>query len=130
MKFALRGNLKAHIKVVHIGDRPFKCETCDKTFPLNKDLTRHKRIHTGEKPFECQQCDKKFTKKDGLTAHMRTHTGEKLFYCQTCKKGFSSKLNFSKHLKSKLHQIKEDLVDVKQEETDEGYLGKMNSEIA
>ena len=55
------------------GDRPYKCDTCDKEFNYLTTYKRHLNIHKGEKPFACDHCDKKFTRLNYLKNHLNTH---------------------------------------------------------
>lgn len=54
-------------KTVHTGQKPHKCDQCNRTFREKGTLREHIRIHTGDMPFECEFCGKRFRFKGVLT---------------------------------------------------------------
>jgi uncharacterized Zn-finger protein len=51
--------------------RKYQCTYCSKKFGWPTDLKRHTLIHTGERPFRCQSCDSTFTRNFLLKKHQR-----------------------------------------------------------
>lgn len=62
--------LKVH-NLVHLEQRPFACNVCDKSFISNSKLKQHSNIHTGERPFKCNYCPRDFTNFPNWLKHTR-----------------------------------------------------------
>ncbi|XP_043943325.1 zinc finger protein 506-like [Protopterus annectens] len=63
------------------GKKPYKCDTCGKSFLWKSKLAYHERTHTDDRPYKCAKCDWSFKQKKTLMSHEKTHTGERIHMC-------------------------------------------------
>ena len=60
-------------------------------FAYKDTFMGHHLIHSGEKPIKCDQCNKCFIKKSNLIIHQRTHSGNEPFKCEQSYECFAIK---------------------------------------
>lgn len=71
-KFCQRSSLKLHLRVHNNQRNPLKkyeCEMCDKYFPSENDLKKHRSACHDEKPFSCNICNERFSWRDQVSSH-------------------------------------------------------------
>ncbi|CAF0983312.1 unnamed protein product [Adineta ricciae] len=101
-------DIKKHIISEHgnqkFTDTGFKCQHCEKVFPVYADLEMHMREHTKKKPFECPICNKRFGQQGNLSCHLRIHSGVKPFTCTHCGKAFRHSNSLRRHART-VHSV-------------------------
>lgn len=92
--------LKSEISISEESPKKFVCDIClVASFSKSFSLKRHKMLHSGERPHKCEQCQKTFVQKTDLKRHETTHSENKSFSCNVdgCGKKFKTKKNLSSH---------------------------------
>ncbi|XP_047989459.1 protein suppressor of hairy wing-like [Leguminivora glycinivorella] len=114
-EFRQWSDLKYHKVSLHSNQKHFKCEFCSKEFARKYSLSVHRRIHTGERNYKCEYCNKSFRASSYRLSHMRTHTGDKPFKCVTCGKGFRVAGDLRRHALTHDKLARDKLARVKHE---------------
>ncbi|KAI9222577.1 hypothetical protein BC828DRAFT_403909 [Blastocladiella britannica] len=95
-------NLDDHIRSVHSGETPFKCDECGKGFARQRNLQQHLLIHSPDRPHKCSfpGCEKSFRHRGQLRDHERRHSEPKPFQCDAegCTESFSKHNQLHRHV--------------------------------
>lgn len=81
-------------------ERPFACDSCEKTYRFKFLLNRHVKIvhSTEEKKFKCDQCPYQSHYAFDFKEHKMTHSGEVKYFCETCQIGFRGSQSYKNHM--------------------------------
>lgn len=85
-KFTRPGSLNAHMRT----HKPYQCDICDKIFSTSGQLQCHAQLHARESLFKCDHCERRFPLKKSLHEHLcKEHAYENLPYeCEECGKRY------------------------------------------
>ena len=85
----------------HLGERPFKCDVCNRAFAVARSLKLHilkKHFDGLKKKFKCKLCDKRYALECDLRSHFRNHEQKKTVKCKICDKELTGNQSLRNHL--------------------------------
>ena len=88
-------NFKVHMATLHLENKEYHCERCDKKFGMWRLLKRHQEFYC-KAAFKCSKCKKPFSNSEALAEHKLTHK-TKTEKCEVCGKCFGSKMALKGH---------------------------------
>ena len=85
-------------KIVHRKTPTFKCmyKDCGKWFMRKWELTVHLKKHAG-KEYKCETCDFSTNLEKQLKEHQRKHSDDCAYLCKICNKGFHYRSGLKRH---------------------------------
>lgn len=95
--FSSKSAVSAHLKAIHLRERPFVCDQCGNSFASKGILQEHLTIHSDDAPWNCTKCNKNFKTKYRLKIHMDTHR-ETPYQCPKCPVQLSTRRTLRMHL--------------------------------
>ena len=97
--------LQRHTKMVHEQvEKLFSCDQCEFQTNYERNLNGHKdRVHLGLRPYKCDTCEQTFKDLSARSAHKRRVHNVKNFTCEHCGKKYYELTKFNEH-KARQHQ--------------------------
>lgn len=93
-------NCRKCININFLGEKPHRCDVCDKRFSSTSNLKTHLRLHNGQRPYSCERCQLSFTQFVHLKLHARIHNNERPFNCAKCGRQYISPSGLRTHWKN------------------------------
>ncbi len=95
-QFGYKNGLIRHVRLTHVGEKPYQCNICQRRFGYKHILMEHQNLHFGNRPYACNMCDKKFAARSNLIQHRMVH--KRPFNCTMCSKRFDREDQLKKHM--------------------------------
>lgn len=85
----------------------FKCDECQKAFPTQTQVDKHKKTHLGIKPYTCQFCHKTYATKWSKGHHEAVKHTKAIasIVCSFCGKTYMSKTSYVAHYNKACMQL-------------------------
>ena len=96
-------NYVKHVKIQHLGHKPYECNHCDKSYGDRSQLRNHVAVSHKNERFQCDECGLSFTGNQSLRRHIQVqHRGiplERKHKCDRCEKAFPELPQLKAHIK-------------------------------
>ena len=126
------GNIHKHIRSVHMGEKRFFCDVCNKGFYTKTHWECHRAIHF-EPTLKCSFCDRMFKEAGSKRIHERIHRGDQRYRCHICNHGFVQSGCYWSHMlkrhsipKEEAMKIREQLLNASSDQTNDNSQKNMN----